>query len=209
MRQVTGKTNPSTTDKKVSIQLALDGHSFSMATATGMVAYDEACSYETVELLTWRTVLVPKQLFQAEYAASLMAAEGMTLAADERIVLAEEPQRSEHVAVMACTQEVAEIIDAMVARGARVTTPLLHTPTFLGPTVWICDTGYLIYIKVYTPAFAFAEALPAGDEDLHCLLQRLAERCELSKYTLQLDCRHTRKERRKLYKNYFKKIVCE
>ena len=209
MRQVTGRTNSPIADKKVSIQLALDGHSFSMATPSGLISRNDERAFEEVELLTHRTALVPKTLFSAEYAAELMAAQGMALRVDERIVLAVDSQRSEHIAVMACNEEVATLVEKHASRGARITSPMLHTPTFLGPTVYICDTGYFIYIKVYEPAFTLAEAIVATDTDLECILQRLAERCKLATYTLQLDLRHSRSERTKLYKHYFKKIVCE
>lgn len=72
MKQATGKTDSRPNVKKVSIQLALDGHSFSIVGGQGILP--EATV--KVEILTTRTLLVPEELFDSQQAATLLAADG-------------------------------------------------------------------------------------------------------------------------------------
>lgn len=82
MRQETGSNTPQTANK-VSIQLSLDGHSFSAQALAGDFPGDGAVE---VELLTARTMLVPREVFDAGLGTELLAAGRMALAAGENAV---------------------------------------------------------------------------------------------------------------------------
>ncbi len=80
MRQATGSNTPQS-GNKVSIQLSLDGHSFSVPALSELPAGEAPV---TVELLLPRTMLVPGELFDAERGAEMLAANGMPPTAEER-----------------------------------------------------------------------------------------------------------------------------
>ena len=73
MKQATGSNTPQSINK-VSIQLTLDGHSFSAPALSGEFPGDGPVE---VELLTPRTMLVPEELFDKEHAGEVLAAAGM------------------------------------------------------------------------------------------------------------------------------------
>ena len=70
MKQATGSNTPQS-GNKVSIQLSLDGHSFSVPALPELPAGEAPV---TVELLLPRTMLVPGELFDAEWGAEMLAA---------------------------------------------------------------------------------------------------------------------------------------
>ena len=70
MKQATGSNTPQSINK-VSIQLTLDGHSFSAPALSGEFPGDGPVE---VELLTPRTMLVPEELFDKEHAGEVLAA---------------------------------------------------------------------------------------------------------------------------------------
>ena len=82
MKQVTGSNTPQATNK-VSIQLTLDGHSFSAHGLDGEFPGEEPVE---AELLTARTMLVPEEVLGTGDAGTLLAANGMAPAAEERAV---------------------------------------------------------------------------------------------------------------------------
>ena len=226
------------TNKQVSIQLALDGHSFSIQGAThatqrevdgeqtgnvlvtekeqeqkpGLEAvYQEQQALQEavqIEVLTAKSVLVPQVFFAPEDAASLLTMQGVALTDEEVILTASDPQHNDAVAVMAVPRTLQEYIAEHYGDEVRYTTPLLHVPTVLEPTVYLCDTGSLIYIKVYEPHLTLAEVIAATDVDLEFLLHRLTMQLDVGRYVLHLELRHRNKQRAKSYKQYFKKIVC-
>ena len=73
MKQATGSNTPQSINK-VSIQLTLDGHSFSAPALSGEFPGDGPVE---VELLTPRTTLVPEEFFDEACAGELLAAAGM------------------------------------------------------------------------------------------------------------------------------------
>ena len=99
MRQATGSNTPQS-GNKVSIQLSLDGHSFSVPALSELPAGEAPV---TVELLLPRTMLVPGELFDAERGAEMLAANGMPPTAEESVV-ASDPE-AEFVAVTAINRE--------------------------------------------------------------------------------------------------------
>ncbi len=215
MKPATGNNrNPAATE--VSIQLALDGHSFSVVGlsegAAGSAETDGATGTDgapalSVEVLTPRTLLVPAELFAPESAAALLAAGGVPAHAGDTIVWSD-PQ-AEAVAVMAAGSEAVERVRAYGGAATVFTCPLLPVETPQVPTVRIRRAAGLLYIKVYAPELRMAEVLPAASEaDLCVLLERLEGIFPLKEYRLQLVGERD-KRLRKALKNHFKEVVCE
>ena len=182
MKQATGSNTPQSINK-VSIQLTLDGHSFSAPALSGEFPGDGPVE---VELLTPRTMLVPEELFDKEHAGEVLAAAGMAALPGECPVWSAPQQNA--VAVMA---------------------PLLCVPQTSVPTVWMYYAAGLLYIKVYDGKLRFAEVVPAPDEaDLLYMLERLGSEFRLRDYTLRIGSGDGRALKRKLG-GYFRQIVCE
>ena len=162
---------------------------------------------DAIELLTPLTLLVPRELRAEADAAALFAASGLPLPAEARIVEAVSAD-GEHVALMGIAEKGLLQIESL-GRGekaVRYTTPLL-TDMAPGkePTVWICDTGRLLYVKVCAPALQLAEVIAVESEaDRSYLLQRLVERIDAKRSVLRLE---DRAGNGRLYRNFFKKIV--
>ena len=189
----------SNTTNKVSIRLT-GGHSFSVATPTQKV--------DEVELLTSRTLLVPEQFYAAEGAKSAFAASGMPIEADDQVL----PIRTDKgmMALVALTSAEQEALSAAFGDEVRYTTPLLHPVGNIEPTVWICDTKDLIYIKVYDPKLQAAEVVAIENEaDREYLLSRLIEACDPKRYTVRLNLRSKNKQLLRHYKKLFKRLQCE
>lgn len=189
----------SNTTNKVSIRLT-GGHSFSVATPTQKV--------DEVELLTSRTLLVPEQCYAAEGAKSAFAASGMPIEADDQVL----PIRTDKgmMALVALTSAEQEALSAAFGEEVRYTTPLLHPVGNIEPTIWICDTEDLIYIKVYDPKLQAAEVVAIENEaDREYLLSRLIEACDPKRYTVRLNLRSKNKQLLRHYKNLFKRLQCE
>lgn len=203
MKQVTGSNAPQSINK-VSIQLALDGHSFSAPALSGEFAGEGPVE---VEVLTPRTMLVPEELFDAGCAGELLAANGMAALTGESVVYSD-PQQGV-VAVMAVPEEALRSVRERLGDRARYTTPLLKTLQTNVPTVWMHFAAGLLYIKVHEGKMRFAEVIPAPDEaDVLYFLERLAKEFPLEDYTLGIGGGDGRQLKRKL-KGYFKRIVCE
>ena len=99
MKQATGSNTPQSINK-VSIQLTLDGHSFSAPALSGEFPGDGPVE---VELLTPRTTLVPEEFFDEACAGELLAAAGMAALPGERAVWSAPQQNA--VAVMAAAED--------------------------------------------------------------------------------------------------------
>lgn len=203
MKQVTGSNAPQSINK-VSIQLALDGHSFSAPALLGEFAGEGPVE---VEVLTPRTMLVPEELFDGEHAAKMLAANGMAALTGESVVWSV-PQQG-IVAVMAVPEDALRSVRERLGDRVRYTTPLLTASETSAPTVWMLYTAGLLYIKVYDGRLRFAEVVPAPDEaDMLYFFERLAIEFPLEDYTLNIEGGNGRQLKRRL-KGYFKRIVCE
>ena len=110
MRQATGSNTPQS-GNKVSIQLSLDGHSFSVPALSELPAGEAPV---TVELLLPGTMLVPGELFDAERGAEMLAANGMPPTAEESVV-ASDPE-AEFVAVTAINREALRQVEEKLGR---------------------------------------------------------------------------------------------
>ena len=203
MKQVTGSNTPQATNK-VSIQLTLDGHSFSAHGLDGEFPGEEPVE---AELLTARTMLVPEEVLGTGDAGTLLAANGMAPAAEERAVCSLPVQGI--VAVMAAHREALRQAEEKLGDRIRYTTPLLCVPQASVPTVWMYYAAGLLYIKVYDGKLRFAEVVPAPDEaDLLYMLERLGSEFRLRDYTLRIGSSDGRALKRKLG-GYFRQIICE
>ncbi|MEG1701058.1 MAG: hypothetical protein RR270_07215 [Alistipes sp.] len=193
---------------KVSIQLALDGHSFSSRTLQALDALPADQEAVEVELLTRCTMLVPTALFDAADASALLAANGMPAAADEVTVFSD--PHPEGVAVMALSAKVMRRIADKLGDRAHFTSPLLCVPSSMTEaTVWLRCEARLLYIKVYDGELRFAEVLPvATDADVLYFFERLGREFTLANYQLHLTG-DQRAPVRKLLGKRFKRVLCE
>lgn len=198
MRQATGSNRCRPEAKGVSIQLTLDGHSFSMPAAA-------PAGVSSIELLTPLTLLVPGELFDPRTAAALFAAHGLPLPeAGMRIV--QNSDGGPLLGVMAVPEEAMRRIEERFGAEVRFSTPLLRPVAAAEPTVCICDTGTLLYIRICDPALRLAETLAVASEaDRSYLLARLAERIDPKQYVLQLE---DRVGNARCYRNLFKRMIC-
>lgn len=188
----------SNTNKMVSIRLT-GGHSFSVPTTEKV---------DVVELLTEHTLLVPEQFYAAEGIRAAFAASGMALDQEMQII----PIRTDKgmMALVALTTDEHEALKRAYGEEVRYTTPLLSPVGNIEPTIWLCDTGDLIYIKVYDPKLQMAEVVPIEDAaDRDYLLVRLTQSCDPNRYTTRLNLRTNDKSILRQYKNYFKRLQCE
>lgn len=204
MKRATGNKAPQSANK-VSIQLSLDGHSFSAPALTGDFPGNGSVE---VELLTPRTMLVPAALYDPAQGAGLLAANGMPLRAGE-CVAASDPSR-QYVALMALPAEALRLVDEKLGSRALFTTPLLHDPSAAEPTVWISRRAEILYVKIYDAgALQMAEAVPAPeDADILYLFERMAAVFPLEDHVLRISG-DTPKSLRKLLGKSFRKTICE
>lgn len=178
MKQATGSKTPNLIHK-VSIQLALDGHSFS--TPLPAAAGEEPVE---VELLTPKTMLVPAELFDEERGAELLAANGMAPSGDECVVCSDPAQ--ETVALMAVPAAALQPVAERFGERLFYTSPLLHAVATTTPVVWLCLRSGLLYVRVCDPALQLAEVIPAPDEaDILYFIERLSGSFELKHYALR------------------------
>ena len=205
MKQATGRTNLPTAPNKVSIQLALDGHSFSIVGSRA--ALSEAVV--SVEILTPRTLLVPEELFDPSHAGTLLAADGKAPHTGEEIVHSAPVEGI--VALMTVPTKALRRLRERLETDAELayTTPLLAPAHPDKPTVLLHRAAGYLYIRIYNGGLRLAEVLPTPtDADIRYVLERLETEFPLKQYAVQL----TGKENRRLEKlvgNRFKSVRCE
>lgn len=198
MKQETGSNTPQST-KKVSIQLSLDGHSFSAPALTGPFSGEDPVM---VEVLAPQTMLVPVELFDADRAAELLSINGMPVTADQCVVCTA-PQQ-ENIAIIALPTEAMRQVEEQLGSRAHYTTPLLVTPQQTAESVWIHQTPELLYIKVYNQTLRLAEVIAvSSDADILYFIDRLGAEFPLAGYRLQVTGERT-KSLVKLLKQRFK-----
>lgn len=181
----------------------LDGLSFSVES---LPAAEEAGGLG-FEPLTPRTMLVPREAFAGELAASYLAAEGLAPLEGECAVWSDTQQQT--VAVMAIDREVLDALHAKYGERLSFTSPLLHQPKFSGNAVWMMRCGSLLYVKVYRTILQLAEVIRAeNDADVLYFVERLAGIFPPADYELHVEGEGGA-ALRKLLKGYYKRIVCE
>ena len=205
MRQVTGN-NIQISANKVSIQLPLGGHSFSLEQAA------EACRNTTVEtvectVLTPRTTLVPRECFDAAAAEHYLRIAGLGCRTNETAVTSDTSARI--VAVMAADAGCVRGLREMFGDRVTFTSPLCGNQNYSEPTVWLHRTGDLIYIKIYRPVLRLAEALEiSSDTDVLQLLYDLRGAYDADSCTIVCSGERCEHLRRKLAK-YYRHVKCE
>ena len=133
----------------------LDGHSFSVD-ALPAAGKEVPC---VAELLTPRSMLVPREEFSEELAEGYLAAEGLAPQDGECVVWSDTQEQI--VAVMAIDRMLLDALRAKYEAGVRFTSPLLHLPKFSGNAVWMQRNGSLLYVKVYRTILRMAEVIQA------------------------------------------------
>ncbi len=94
------------------------------------------------------------------------------------------------VAVMALAETTLRTIEERCGASVRYAAPLLQAVEPVEPTVWVCDTGRVLYLRCFDPALQLAEALPVEtDEERAYLVERLCERIDAKRCVLLLDDR--------------------
>lgn len=94
------------------------------------------------------------------------------------------------VAVMALAETTLRTIEERCGASVRYAVPLLQAVEPTEPTVWVCDTGRVLYLRCFDPALQLAEALPVEtDEERAYLVERLCERIDAKRCVLLLDDR--------------------
>ena len=204
MRQVTG-SNLTPSNKKVSIQLKLDGHSFSRDILPRKIA--EGANVE-VELLTAKSIAVPAECFDPELAENLLAMSGIALSEDEQAVWSGEQEGI--VAVMALPRDYAEGLQSHYGDRLQYSSPLLRKISGKGRYLYIYNMGKLAYFKLYNESqieYCQAHSLTGGD-DLLYIIERLAQEFSLRDFVVGLagDCNTALL---KVLKQYHKVEKCE
>lgn len=232
MRQVTG-SNSTSTDKKVSIQLRLDGHSFSRDILLAEVAEKsvvragaeadakEECIVE-VELLTAKTIMVPEECFEPDLAAKLLRMSGI-ICSDEELPVWSRPCDGA-VAVMALSREVAQVLNECFGACVEYSSPILRQCTVqsrgqekgsgkiegIGPYLYIYSDGNVAYFKLYEGAkLRLCEVISlTGEDDMLCMVESIIRECSLAKPTIFVEGTST-DGIIKLLKQYHKVQKCE
>lgn len=94
------------------------------------------------------------------------------------------------VAVMALAETTLRTIEERCGASVRYAAPLLQAVEPTEPTVWVCDTGRVLYLRCFDPALQLAEALPVEtDEERAYLVERLCERIDAKRCVMLLDDR--------------------
>lgn len=154
-----------------------------------------------VEILSARTMLVPRELFDAENAKAMLAANGMRPSSEECVVWSDAEQ--EIVAVMTVCEEAAKTASRKLGDRVAYTTPLLYTPETTAPTVWCYRVGDLLYIKVYGDTLRFAEVVPAPAEtDVLYFFERLGGVFALKDFELQVEGANARALKKRIKKRF-------
>ena len=206
MKQVTGATNNKPEIKNVSIRLRLDGHSFSEEKLD--IPAKEKKTVE-IEVLTGKTMLVPREVFDAKAAPALMRINGME-PTEKECILTSDPQQPV-IALMAADKASVEKVRARLKEKIRWTSPLLRTGEFTASCLWIFRYEELAYLKVWerqTLRLAETFIAPTG-EDLLFYVRELTQELQIENCEIRLEGNPTKQDGR-LLREYFKHVaICE
>ena len=184
MKQVTGATNNKPEIKNVSIRLRLDGHSFSEEKLD--IPAKEKKTVE-IEVLTGKTMLVPREVFDAKAAPALMRINGME-PTEKECILTSDPQQPV-IALMAADKASVEKVRARLKEKIRWTSPLLRTGEFTASCLWIFRYEELAYLKVWerqTLRLAETFIAPTG-EDLLFYVRELTQELQIENCEIRLE----------------------
>ena len=191
---------------KVSIQLKLDGHSFSIVGLDDLKS--TPATVLTVEVLTPRTMLVPQALLNKEGMNEIMELNGMAPKHHEMVVC-DTHSDQQVAALMAVPRAAVEQIERRVESPLVFTSPLMTPLCATEPTAWIGFYNSLLYIKVYEDRLRFAEVISAPTQtDVAFFMDRLGREFPLQHFLLFVSGDES-KQFGKMLSKRFKKIICE
>ena len=201
MRQETGSNQP-VTNNKVSIQLRLDGHSFSAEALRGALAQQEERATICVE--GYKTTLVPRETFEPHHAERYLRLCGKYPTTDERVVFGGE----EIVAVMAIPTEAQEICES-AGIAIDYTSPLLDTEHSDEECTCIYSTGSVCFMRHHANGLQRAEAVCSTNEGdtLYYIIELRQE--VATSATTPLYIKSGNKQLVHTLKRYFKNVICE
>lgn len=204
MKQVTGN-NITVTEKKVSIQLPLGGHSFSVdAIPADVLEGDRQVEFRVI---TPRTTLVPREQFDETGCEAYLRVAGMPALAGETAVASD--TLAQIVAVTAIDSECLRAIRERLGARAVFTTPLLDIQKYSSPAVWLYRTGGLLYVKVYNITLRLAEVVTvASDADAVMLMHDLDAVYGFGGYAIRCHGEQA-SAMRKLLSKYYSDVRCE
>ena len=205
MRQVTG-SNHTPSNKKVSIQLRLDGLLFIGDNLPQHNAEDG--SIVEVELLTAKSVVVPTECFEPALAERYLQMSGIRCAAEEQPVWSDDCEGV--TAIMVLRREIAEQLTARYGESLRYTTPLLHNVQCAGAHLYIYNAGNVVYFKLYNGEkveFCEAISMPSADDVLY-FVERLVSEFPSEDFSIHVAGTDTN-SLRNLLKQYYKVVKCE
>lgn len=207
MKQVTGATNSQSKHTDVSIQLRLDGHSFSMESLSGRISGGKG--KKTIEVISAKTILVPRELFDPQSADYLLELSGMALSGSETVIYSD--PKSQAIALMGVEENAIRQLEKTLPGAPVWSSPLLHTPTVSTPTIWLFRYEELVYLKIWGPdrALRLAEVLPAPTpEDTLFYITEFVRDMNLSDYPILTG--KSAADDAHLLKKYFKRVtLCE
>lgn len=159
--QETGN-NSSETNNVMSIQLVLSGHNFLMAVdALNALPKGQACKI-TISVDSFKTVLVPDELFDDTCAEGYLAAANRASDDNERAVVIHSDGIT---AVCAVSAVVADLIASNPQWNVCYTTPLLDGIIPYSKTVRISLTPQNCYFVVCNNSLRYAEVFAESDID--------------------------------------------
>ena len=205
MKQETGN-NRAATEKRLSIQLQLGGHSFSQA----LLPREAVMSNEVVtfSVLTHKCTLVPKEVFDATDVEKYLAIEGLGCDDDECAIC--DFTGDDAIVVMAIDKVcLKEICDTLVGRALFVS-PLSREYHTAEKDIYIYMIDGIAYFKLYDgEKLLYAEAAKVVNcHDVVYYIALLGECFDLSVFNAYIEGEQT-VETAKLIRPYFQKVKCE
>ena len=163
----------------------------------------------TIEVVSAKTILVPRELFDAQSADYLLQLSGMALT-DEETILHSDP-KGQTIVLMAVPNSSRQAIEEQLQGHIAWSSPLLHTPDGEVAQLWIARFDDLIYLKIWGTGQALRQAevlrAPAAEDTLYYVTE-LARELNLGDCPIRVEKRATADAH--LLRKYFKHVtVCE
>lgn len=204
MKPETGNNSLAAQTEKVSVRIESGGHSFSSDTLPPKVLQAAEAEFCVV---TDKTVLVPDEAFDPEYAERWLAVSGLACNDDELPLCV---SRNGVTAIMAVARQCSAAIGREFGQRAHFTTPLLEEYDSEGRKLHIRTIGQVSYFKLYENGrLRFAEALKTeGPGDILYYMHKIDGRFGLDAYHIYIYGEGAAGTR-KVLKKYFNRVKCE
>ena len=198
MRQETG-SNPTSTNKKVSIQVKLGGRSFSADTITA----DEHNAGVEFVVDTPRVTLAPRSEVSLDKASELLNIVGKACHSNEECVCSE--LQNDIVAVMAIDKSALDAINEKWGSRASFSSPLLDMRHSDEECLSVDITEEVCYMRFFDGGLQCAEAFEAAtpEDVLYHVSEWFDETWDTPIYI------KSSKAIAKLLRKYFKRVICE